>query len=153
MHAHTHTHTQHTLTTNMYTHTQQTCTHTTNMYTHTTNMHTHTHTHTHRALTLKHMHAGLSGVPHGVHEDAGEELGEDDAHLGPHQLVRQHLGQQLCRLLAHRRVCCVAEQVQQVDQSSWKKPDTKEDSVFQATTTTKYKLTHGGKKGDECFTP
>ena len=118
MHAYTHTYTQHTFT-DIYAYKQHILTH--------IHTRTHTHTHTHWALTLKHMHAGLSGVPHGVHEDAGEELGEDDAHLGPHQLVRQHLGQQLCRLLTHRRVCRVAEQVQQVDQSSWRKPDAKED--------------------------
>ena len=100
------------------------CMHTrthTNTHTHHTHMQTRTHTHTHTALTFKHVHTGLGRVPHGIHEDAREELGEDDAHFGPHQLVRQHLSQQLRCLLTHCRVCRIAEQVQQVDQCSWEK--------------------------------
>ena len=69
-------------------------------------------------LTLKHVDGGLGVVPHGVHEDKGEEFGEGNAHLGPHQFVCDHLGHERGCLLAHGRALGVAKQVQQVDQGT-----------------------------------
>ena len=70
------------------------------------------------SLTLKHVDGRLRVVSHGVHEDEREELGEDDADLGAHQLVCDHLGEESCRLLAYGRVLGVAEHVEEVDEGA-----------------------------------
>ena len=66
------------------------------------------------------MHAGLGAVAHGVHEDGGQKLVEDDAHLGPDQLVGEDLGEQLGCLRADVGVRVAAVHVQQVDESTCK---------------------------------
>lgn len=69
--------------------------------------------------TLEHVHAGFGAVPHGVHEDEWQELREDNANLGPHKTIRDHLRQQRGCFLPDCGALGVAEQVQQVDQSTW----------------------------------
>ena len=69
-------------------------------------------------LTVKHVETGLWTVLHGIHEDDREELGENDAHFGPHQLVSDHLAKERGSLLSNGWNGGVAEQVQKVDQST-----------------------------------
>ena len=64
------------------------------------------------------MDAGLRAVPHGIHEDDRQELGEHNPHSWPHQLVSDHLGKERGRLLSHCRILRVTEEVQQIDQGT-----------------------------------
>eukprot|EP00047_Mylnosiga_fluctuans_P003948 m.231889 g.231889 ORF g.231889 m.231889 type:complete len:565 (+) comp12274_c0_seq1:375-2069(+) len=65
---------------------------------------------------LEHGHGGLGVVPHGIHEDQRQELGQHDAHARPVELVRQHLAEESGGRLAHLGVGRVGKQIQQVDQ-------------------------------------
>jgi len=78
------------------------------------------------SLTLEHVDGGLRVVSHGIHEDEGEELGEDDADFGTHQFVCNHLGQEGCRFLADGGVLGVAEHVEEVDERTCRGQHTSE---------------------------
>ena len=68
--------------------------------------------------TFEHVHARLGAVTHGVHEDGGEELVEDDVNSRSDEFVCEHLGEQLGCARARRRVRTVAVQVEQIDEST-----------------------------------
>ena len=50
------------------------------------------------------MNASLRTVPHSIHEDEGQKLGEDYSHFWTNQLVSDHLSKESSRLLPDRWV-------------------------------------------------